>query len=119
MSSKGKGSLPSFMWETYRAMSVDVGRIIPFMRETACMNGKEREVVAYVDGFKLMFGGVPEMKTFIEFLEEVVKPFYIKLGQARWGRDVVSDLGFAKAGQRARVEKLDKIFDYDPERDGT
>lgn len=115
--SKKSGSLPSYMWETYRAMSVDVGRLIPFMTETACMNPKERELLAHIEGFKIFFGEVPEMETFIEFLDDRVKPYFVKLGQAKWLRDVVSDLGFAKALQRARKEKIDKIFDYDPTRD--
>jgi len=117
MSKKARGSIPSFMWETYRAMSVDVGRLVPFFVTTACMNPEERKIVAYIEGFKEIFGEIKRLTPFIEFLEEKAKPFYVKLGRARWGRDVVTDLGFAKALQRTRKEKLSNIFEYDPAKD--
>ena len=103
---KKGGKIPSFMWETYRAMSVDVAQIIPFMALTSCMNQEEREFLAYIEGLKLILKDSPEAESFIKFLDKWAIPIVQKIGRAKWGRDTVSDLGFAKAIQGEEIEDL-------------
>jgi len=94
-----KGKIPKEMWETYRAMSVDVGRNNEFLKNTACMNQEQRVILADCELIKEIF---KEDKEFVAFMNEIVIPFQQKQGWAHWGRDVVTDLGFALATQPRR-----------------
>lgn len=104
-----KGKIPKEMWETYRAMSVDVGRENTFLKQTACMNQEQRVILADCETIIELF---KEDKEFCDFMKKIVIPFYEKQGWAHWGRDVVTDLGFAlsKQGRRAlHVKNLLKM----------
>ncbi len=107
-----RGRVPSEMWETFRAMSVDVGLIHPFMRESAMMGLKERELLAYC----VTAIDVVKDAEFTEYIKEFAIPFIQNLGRARWGRDVVTDLGFALASRPSRKRKLgERLLKYQPE----
>jgi len=103
----GKGKIPKEMWETYRAMSVDVGRGNEFLKNTACMNQEFRIALADCETIKELF---KEDKEFVNFMNEVVIPFFEKQGWAHWGRDVVTDLGFALATQSRRGLKVKNLL---------
>ncbi|MBA7492016.1 hypothetical protein ES702_02565 [subsurface metagenome] len=106
----GKKSIPKELWETYRAMSVDVGRANKFLKETACMNQEFRIALADCETIKELF---KEDKEFVDFMNDVVIPFYQKQGWAHWGRDVVTDLGFALANQQRRTLKVKNILEME------
>lgn len=104
----------SFQVESFRAMGMDVGRLIPFLKDTACMNPSERKVVAILDGFKDLFGDNPRFDTFLKWTQDKARPFFIKLGQANWKRDVLTDLGLAKAHQAQRISDLQRVLTFQP-----
>jgi len=79
------------MWETYRAMSTDVGRIFPFLAKVSCMNEKERLNIARCEIAKML---IPHPR-FKEFIDGVAIPYFAYVGRARWNKDIVSDLGLA------------------------
>ena len=106
-----RGRIPSEMWESFRAMSVDVGRLIPFLQETSCMNVDERKMIALCEIAKKMFEG---HKKFVSFLDEFAKPFFQYMGWAKWNRDIVSDLGFALSKRKGKRKDLSKVFDWKP-----
>lgn len=114
-----KKSVPSFLWENYRTMSYDVGRKVPIFRETACMSPLEREVYGALEAFKIFIGENPsseKLKQFLKVIDKKLKPMVQKMGQAQWLRDVVTDLGFAKANfYQPRSAKLDGVLNFDPE----
>lgn len=86
------------------AMSERVGKILKFMQEIACVHVEERELIAWCEVYPLI---VPEDKDFIEFLKEVVKPVFVKVGQARWYRDTITDLGFALSLKKGKSQDED------------
>lgn len=94
------------------AMSERVGKILKFMQETACVHVEERELIAWCEVYPLI---VPEDKDFIKFLKEVVKPVFVKVGQGRWYRDTITDLGFALSGKESdkKQEDTSKILDVE------
>lgn len=117
--SKKSQSLPSFLWDNYRTMSYDVGRKNALLRETGCMNPLHREVYGYLEAFKIFIGKNPsseKLKRFLSLIDKKLLPMVQKMGQAEWGRDVVTDLGFAKSKfYNPRTGKLDKVLEFVPE----
>ena len=106
-----KGRLPNELFDSFRAMSVDVGKLIPFLKETACMNAEERVNLALCRVAQIVF---EEDKEFCDFIEEIPVPFFKYTGQGKWGRDVVTDLGFALAGQKLKRQDVSQILKFDP-----
>jgi len=108
-----RGKLPNELWEVYRAMSVDVGRLkeFQFMRESACMGVEERKLLAYSITARDFF----EDEEFTAFMTEFAIPFLTKLGRAKWSRDVVTDLGFALAHRKDMRKKLGELLNFEPE----
>lgn len=109
-----RGKLPNELWDAYRAMSVDVGRIseFAFMKDSACMNVEERKLLAYCKVAREFF----EDDAFTEFIDKFATPLLTKLGRAKWGRDVVTDLGFALATKPDMRKKLgEKLLEFKPE----
>lgn len=85
------------------SMSEKVGRILGFMKDTACVHVEQREEIAFCEIYKLIN---PDDKGFNEFLDGVAIPALVKLGQGRWYRDTITDLGFALSGRKvSRVEE--------------
>jgi len=84
--------LPSEMWETFRAMSVDIARLkkFEFMRETAMMSLEKRKLV----GLCMFEKDVIEDRDSNEFLDGFAIPCFVYMGRAKWGNNVVTDLGF-------------------------
>ncbi len=106
-----KKSIPRELWETYRAMSVDVGREIPFHRITACMNQDQRVMIALCRTAKRIF----KDKEFDIFIDSFAIPYFQEMGMAGWKRDVVTDLGFALAGRKHQRKKVGKaLLTYKP-----
>lgn len=111
-----RGRVPSDLWETYRAMSTDVGRLgeFAFMKLSACMGLEERKLLAYTLTAREIFND----REFSEFIDGFAVPFLTKLGRAKWGRDVVTDLGFAlafrSAGKRKLGESGKELLEYVP-----
>lgn len=106
----GKKSIPKELWETYRAMSVDVGRANDFLKDTACMNQEQRVIIANCETIKEIF---KEDKEFVDFMDKIVIPFYQKQGWAHWGRDVVTDLGFALSKQQRKTLNVKHILEME------
>lgn len=104
----GSKKIPKELWETYRAMSVDVGREIPFLEETACMNRDQRVLVALLNTAKRTLAH-PE---FDMFIDQVAIPHVKELGMALWGRDVVTDLGFALSGRKSQYKNIKNILKF-------
>lgn len=92
-------------------MSVDVGRLLPFMKDSACMGLEERKLLAYSETASDFF----EDAEFKEFIDKFVKPFLTKLGRAKWSRDVVTDLGFALSGRKDSRKKLSELLTFEPQ----
>ena len=105
-----KGRIPREIWETYQAMSVDVGRLIPFLRDTSCMNVDERKMLGFCEIAKKLFEGD---KKFVAFLDEFAKPFFEYMGRAKWNRDIVTDLGLALSMRESKRKDVSKLLDYE------
>lgn len=100
-----------FNVDSFKAMSIDVGRIpaFKFLRNTACMNLRERKILAVLDGFEHLFGNIEGTEDFTEFLGNL-KPFIRELGLANWARDIITDLGLAKAHRKERLSSLQNLL---------
>lgn len=106
------GKLPNEVWETFRAMSVDVGRQIPFLAETSCMNMEERVSLACLRFVESLFEiDDPE---FVQFLNDVAIPYVKYVGRAKWERDIVTDLGLALSMRKEREARVDRVLNFDP-----
>ncbi len=86
------------------SMAEKVGRILGFMKDTACVHVEQREEIAFCEIYKLIN---PEDKEFNDFLNVVAIPALVKLGQARWYRDTITDLGFALSGRTFSWQDVD------------
>lgn len=95
------------------SMAERVGKIIKFMNETACVHVQERELIAYCKMYPLIVKGDTK---FNEYLKTVGIPALTILGQGRWYRDTITDLGFALSGGtgKAQTEDTSKILDVKP-----
>lgn len=93
-------------------MSIDVGRIeaFKFLKDTACMNPRERKILAVLEGFQGMFGKQAGIKKFSAFVDRI-KPLVRKIGLANWNRDIITDLGLAKAHRQQRISTLKTLID--------
>jgi hypothetical protein len=78
------------LFETTRLLAFKLSVKDPFFQLTACMDVEDREYIAYCEIYKLLF---PEDAEFNEFLDKTVIPAFQRLGNARWMRDIVTDLG--------------------------
>lgn len=103
--------MPNEIWENFRAMSQDVGKIIKFLADTSCMNAEERVTLAHLETLKPLLTDDPE---FVQFIDEIVTPFVRNTGRAKWQRDIVTDLGLALSMRKEKEAKLDKILSFDP-----
>lgn len=90
-------------------MGERVGKILPFLAETACVHVEEREMAAWCEVYALMF---PNDKEFIDWLRKVAKPAIIKLGQGKWYRDTVTDLalGLSRGKTAKKTESTEDIL---------
>lgn len=104
--------LPSLLWQTYRFMSQDVAKIIPFLQKTACMNQTERELIGYCEFAKEVF---KDDEDFCYFLDKVAIPFFELVGRAKWRRTEITDLGLAKGRRGRKAEDTKDILDINPE----
>lgn len=105
-----KGRIPRELWETYRAMSVDVGKIIPFLQETSCMNVDERKMIGFCEIAKKL---LKKDKGFVAFIDEFAKPFFEYMGRAKWDRDIVTDLGLALSMRKGRRKDVSKVLEFE------
>lgn len=99
------------LFEKEGAMGIKVGKLIGFLKDTACMNREEREIIGLLEYMKELF---KNDKNFSKFIDQIVKPFFVKQGHAKWKRDVVTDLALAMSRRRERKEKSDQIIDFTP-----
>lgn len=108
-----RGRLPKELWETYRAMSTDVGKIgtFKFLAFTACMNKEERQVMALLEVSARLFS---DDEKFGEFIEEFAKPFFEFMGRASWDRDIVTDLGLALSLKQTSKKSVSKLLQFNP-----
>ena len=106
------GKMFNEVWETFRAMSVDVGKQIPFLADVSCMNEEERLNLAYCQFLQGLFeSDDPE---FCQFIEEIAKPFFKFTGRAKWDRDIVTDLGLALSLRKERKSSIEKVMEFSP-----
>lgn len=98
-----------FDWRQFKekvAMGERVGRIVPFLKDTACVHVEEREIIAWCEIYPLLN---PEDKEFNEFLKNVAVPALTKLGMSKWYRDTITDLALALSQkERGKVEESAK-----------
>lgn len=74
------------------------------MQDTACVHVEERESIAWC----LVYGIInPEDEKFNKFLNEIAIPSLTKVGQARWYRDTITDLGFALSALKGKGREED------------
>jgi len=73
-----------------------------FLKKTACMDINSRKKIAVLDFIKEQN---PEIKKDIEVIEDLI----IKVGQALWNRDVITDLAL-KLG---KIEKREKAVVFE------
>lgn len=74
------------------SMGERVGKYLTSLQETACVHIQERELIAYLKMYKILF---PEDTDFIEEIEKRFIPAVLELGYGRWYRDVITDLALA------------------------
>lgn len=92
------------------SMGERVGKIIEFMKDTACVHVEQRELLAWLVVYKNLF---PEDVGFIEWLDKKVIPSFITLGQGKWYRDTITDLALAlaqKKGDTKRDQDVSKVL---------
>ena len=103
-----RSKIPKELWETYRAMSVDVGRERKFLEVTACMNPQERVQIALLTTAKRVLNS-PD---FSAFVDQIALPFVQELGMAKWQRDVVTDLGFVLSGRKSQRKNISNVLKF-------
>jgi hypothetical protein len=100
-----------FDWQdTGRKISMGerVGKLIEFLRTTACVHVEERELIGWVEVYKKLF---PEDKEFNEWLDKVVIPSFVTLGQGKWYRDTITDLALALSKKKQDTKSVESAAD--------
>lgn len=104
-----RSKIPKELWETYRAMSVDVGRERKFLGLTGCMNQEQRVLIANLRTAKRVL----DDSEFNLFVDEFVIPYVTELGFALWQRDVVTDLGFVLSGRKSQRKNISQVLKFE------
>ncbi len=76
-------------YEATKYLGQFIGQQIPFLQETSCMDPSCRELFAILDFIASIDPNMVE-------IVKIVKPFFEKLGFARWNRDTVTDMALRK-----------------------
>jgi hypothetical protein len=95
-------SLSKMIFETTRLLAFKLANKDAFFEKTACMDVEDREYIAYCEIYKLLF---PNDKEFNGFLDNVVIPAFQRIGNARWMRTEITDLGL-KVGMKYQTVDL-------------
>lgn len=95
----------SLLMQTYRYLGQDIGRIEKFLSETACLYHEQREQIALLHVFELLFPEDFEKDQELQQLFTVLKEALKKLGLAKWPRTELTDLALKK-GDRWKTESL-------------
>jgi len=90
------------IFETTRLLAYKLASKDAFFSLTACMDMEDREYIAYCEIYKLLF---PKDKEFNVFLNNVVIPAFQRIGNARWMRTEITDLGL-KVGMKYETVNL-------------
>jgi len=90
------------------AMGEQVGRILTNLKDTACVHVQQREQIAIMRMYALLF---PEDVEFIKYLNESAIPAFKELGYGRWYRDVITDLALALAGKQKDTKSVESAKD--------
>ena len=101
--------IPKELFETYKAMSIVVGRHNKFLQQTSCMNPEERTMIAMCEISKRLFASDEE---FVGFIDEFAIPYFEYMGRAKWKRNEVTDLGFALSLTPSEQEDIRTILEY-------
>lgn len=108
----------SFDWRESRhkiSMGERVGKLIPFLKQTACIHLNERELIAWLKIYALLN---PQEIEFNKWLEKTAIPAFQYLGWGNWYRDTITDLALAlsrgKASDKAIQDMKDVLVDYEP-----
>ena len=95
-------SLSKMIFETTRLLAFKLANKDAFFEKTACMDVEDREYIAYCEIYKLLF---PNDAEFNGFLDKVVIPAFQRIGNARWMRTEITDLGL-KVGMKYETVDL-------------
>lgn len=90
-------SLSKLIFETARLLAFKLAAQDKFFRLTACMDMENRENIAYCEIYKIMF---PQDKELIAFIDKVIIPAFQRIGNARWLRTEITDLGLIIGEER-------------------
>lgn len=115
-------SLSKQLQRESRFLGKRVGWRFPFLAKTSCMEKEDRLNLAYVEIFitlgeyQLKKGDISdaekkELKNFLEYLKNVVKPALEKIGFASWKRNELTDLSLRTSLGKKRGVDFDKIGD--------
>ncbi len=94
-------SISRMLFETSKLLAYRLAKKDSFFEKTACMDLETRELIAYCEMYKILF---PEDKTFNEFLDKVIIPAFQRLGNARWLRTEITDLGLKVGTETCEID---------------
>lgn len=92
-----------FMLYAQKLLSQKVAKFDKFLSLTACLNIEERELIGYCRAFTKLF---PANKEFNEFLEKKIIPAFVVIGQSKWFRSELTDLGFKLSDKNTKSERI-------------
>lgn len=94
-------------FKEYKLVATEVGKEVPFLKESSCMSPEKRIELAACKAFRTYFS---KDKDFNKFLEEIAEPTLELFGFAAWNRDILTDMGLRVTSktQVASIKKLKK-----------
>jgi hypothetical protein len=90
------------------SMGERVGKLVPFLKDTACVHVNERELIGNVRAFQVLLDDTdPESKEFKDWLTQKAIPALTYIGLGKWYRDTITDLALALSKKKVRQESED------------
>ena len=90
-----------------KTLGMKVARKEPFLQETSCMSNEARELIAYLEMYKIIYS---EDKQGIEEIDKIFKPCIALLGRANWKRDILTDLGLNLGPEKSMASDVSKFI---------
>lgn len=102
-----------FLYQTYKLMGQDVGKNIPFLKETSCMDTEKREEYAFLEIMGNLEDFVNSHSDFTlkQFIDEFLKPSLQIWGWSLWKRDVITDLAL-RLGRKSFKSSFKKVKEH-------
>ena len=100
-----KARFSDLIQQQIKLLGHSVGRTVPFLKETSCMNQQQREQYAFIEITEKLMKFIEDNPDFNvkDFMDKFLKPSLQIWGYSLWPRDILTDLALRLAKKELRA----------------